>query len=340
MFRGARNVIRKRSGKNVESLRREVTPIMPFASQHGVTASRQCGRHSEEGVIRMGATSEQATLLRQQWASSPRWTGIKREYTAQDVIRLRSSVAASATLARRDAGRLWNLLRSQAAVRLPLLGADQAAGPAQASLAPVVADAEAGSGADAFGQMTALLEAGAAGVHFEDQLPGGGRGGKVLIPTGQHIKTLTAARLAADVLDVPALLIARTGANAAGWLTSDTDERDHEFLTGERAADGAHRVRPGLYACVTRGLAFAPYADLLCLETPAPDLAAARAFANIIHSQHPDKLLAYHCPPSGGPDDWSAAKFQRELAALGYRLQLTAPAAAGARHEPVLELVR
>ena len=291
----------------------------------------------------MSANSEQATLLRQQWASGPRWTGIKRDYTAQDVIRLRSSAAASGTLARRGADRLWNLLRTQAAVRLPLL-ADEAAGPSESSLAPVVADAEAGTGADAFGQMTALLQAGAAGVHFEDQLPGGGRGGKVLIPTGEHIRTLTAARLAADVLDVPALLIARTGAHAAGWLTSDADERDHEFLTGERAADGAHRVRPGLYACVTRGLAFAPYADLLCLETPAPDLAAARAFANIIHSQHPDKLLAYHCQTSSGwqagPDDWSTAKFQRELAALGYRLQLTTPAGAGALNEPVLELVR
>src|ERR1700754_3313500 len=137
--------------------------------------------------------------------------------------------------------------------------------PRKQWLAPIVADAEAGFGGalNAFELMKAMIEAGAAGVHFEDQLSSekkcGHLGGKVLIPTGQHIKTLTAARLAADVLDVPALLIARTGANAASWLSSDTDERDHEFLTGERAADGAHRVRPGLYACVTRGLAFAPY---------------------------------------------------------------------------------
>jgi isocitrate lyase len=177
-----------------------------------------------------------------------------------------------------------------------------------------------------------MIEAGAAGVRFEDQLPSGQargrRGGKVLIPTGQHIETLTAARLAADVLDVPALVIARTAAHEAALLSSDSDERDHEFLTGERTAEGLHRVEPGLYACVTRGLAFAPYADLLWLETPAPNLAEARAFARIIHSQYPDKLLAYSCSPShrwrAEPDDASVARFQRELAALGYRFQLTA----------------
>jgi isocitrate lyase len=298
----------------------------------------------QEGVIKMGAISEQAAILRQQWESSPRWTGIKRDYTAHDVIRLRASVAGESALARRGADRLWNLLTAQDAVRLPLVAAGQTAEPARHSLAPVVADAEASPGLDAFDQMTAMIGAGAAGVHFEDQLPDAVRGGKILIPTGEHIRALTAARLAADVLDVPALIIARTGAHATSWLTSDDDERDHEFLTGERTANGFHRVQPGLYACVTRGLAFAPYADLLCLETPAPDLAAARAFANIIHSQHPDKLLAYHCAPSSrwqaNPEDWSTAKFQRELAAMGYRLQLTTQTGSGALDAPVLELAR
>ena len=174
-------------------------------------------------------------------------------------------------------------------------------GPGQ-RLTPVVADADAGFGAvlGAFELMTAMVEAGAAGVRFEDQLsPGGARGElgeKVLVPTGQHIETLNAARLAADVLGVPSLIIARSGAHAASLLTSDIDERDHEFLIGERTADGFHRVEAGWYACVTRELAFAPYADVLWLETPEPDLAVARAFACIIHSQYPDKLLAYSCP--------------------------------------------
>ena len=166
-----------------------------------------------------------------------------------------------------------------------------------------MADADAGCGSvlGAFDLMTAMIEAGAAGVRFEDQLSPSGApgdlGGKVLVPTGQHIETLTAARLAADVLGVPSLIIARSGAHAASLLTSDIDERDHEFLIGERTAEGFHRVEPGWYACVTRELAFAPYADVLWLETPAPDLAVARAFACIIHSQYPDKLLAYSCPP-------------------------------------------
>ena len=207
---------------------------------------------------------------------------------------------------------------------------------AQKLLAPVVADAEAGSDGvlNAFELMTAMIEAGAAGVCFEDRLPEGKKGGhldgKVLIPTGQHVKTLNAARLAADVLDVPALIIARTAATTATLLSSDVDERDHEFLTGRRTAEGFHQVRPSLYAAVTRGLAFAPYADLLWLEASAPDLAEARAFAQIIHSQYPDKMLAYSCSPSC---DWSAhagaadiAQFGKELAAMGYRFQLTAPA--------------
>jgi isocitrate lyase len=172
-------------------------------------------------------------------------------------------------------------------------------------------------------------------VRFEDHLPAdkdrGHLGQRVLIPTGQHIETLTGARLAADVLGVPALVIARTGAGTASLLTSDIDDRDHEFLTGERTAEGFYRVQPGLYACGTRALAFAPYADLLWLETPAPDLAAARAFACVIHSQYPAKLLAYSCSPSFNwgehLDDTAAARFRKELAAMGYRFQVTAPAA-------------
>src|ERR1700761_3922754 len=237
IFRVARNGIGRCSGKNVKYSRRKFTPVPPIAPQHGVTASRKCGRPNQEGVITMGAISEQAANLRRQWTSDSRWTGIVRDYTAQDVIRLRGSVTADGGTARRGADRLWRLLHTQDTLRLPLLAADEA-GTAARALAPVVADAEAGPGLDGFDQMTAMIAAGAAGVHFEDQQPSpDGRGGKALIPTGQHIRTLTAARLAADVLDVPALVIARTGAHAASWLTSDDDERDHEFLTGERTAD-------------------------------------------------------------------------------------------------------
>ena len=219
-------------------------------------------------------------------------------------------------------------------------------GPAR-RLPPVVADADAGSGAvlGSFDLMTAMIEAGAAGVRFEDHLsPGGARadlGGKVLVPTGQHIETLTAARLAADVLGVPSLIIARSGAHAASLLTSDIDERDEEFLLGERTAEGFHRVEPGWYACVTRQLAFAPYADVLWLETPEPDLDVARAFACIIHSQYPDKLLAYSCPaPSTGQthqDGASTAKFQSELAAMGYQFHSAIPAGYPSPAEPSSE---
>ena len=203
-------------------------------------------------------------------------------------------------------------------------------GPAR-RLPPVVADADAGSGAvlGAFDLMTAMIEAGAAGVRFEDQLsPGGARadlGEKVLVPTGQHIETLTAARLAADVLGVPSLIIARSGAHAASLLTSNIDERDEEFLIGERTADGFHRVEPGWYACVTRQLAFAPYADVLWLETPAPDLDVARAFACIIHSQYPDKLLAYSCPRALHRADPPGRRVNREVPAGAGRDGLPIP---------------
>jgi isocitrate lyase len=347
----------------------------------------------------METISQQAANLQASWETDQRWAGIARDYSAQDVIRLRGSVVEEHTLARLGAKRLWELLHTEDAVRAlgaitgnqavqqvkaglqaiylsgwqvaadgnlaghtypdqslypansvpqmvrrinnALLRADQIAWSERSTdscapkgtnwLAPIVADAEAGFGGalNAFELMKAMIEAGAAGVHFEDQLSSekkcGHLGGKVLIPTGQHIKTLTAARLAADVLGVPSLVIARTDAHAATLLTSDVDERDREFVTGERTAEGFYRVRAGLAACVARGLAFAPYSDLLWMETSTPDLEEARAFADTIHAQYPDQLLAYNCSPSfnwrAHLDDATIAKFQKELAAMGYRFQ-------------------
>jgi isocitrate lyase len=203
--------------------------------------------------------------------------------------------------------------------------------PRKQWLAPIVADAEAGFGGalNAFELMKAMIDAGAAGVHFEDQLSSekkcGHLGGKVLIPTGQHIKTLAAARLAADVENVPALVVARTDAHAATLLTSDVDERDRQFVTGERTAEGFYRVRNGMAPCVARGLAYAPYSDLLWMETSTPDLAEAREFAEAIKAEYPDQMLAYNCSPSfnwrARLDEPTIAKFQKELAAMGYRFQ-------------------
>lgn len=198
-------------------------------------------------------------------------------------------------------------------------------------IAPIVADAEAGFGGplNAFELALSLIQAGAAGIHWEDQLASekkcGHLGGKVLVPTQQHIRTLNAARLAADVADVPTVLIARTDALAADLLTSDVDERDRAFTTGERTSEGFYRVRPGLEAVISRGLAFAPYADLLWVETGEPDIELARAFATAIHEQFPGKLLAYNCSPSFNwkrhLDDAQIARFQQELAELGYAFQ-------------------
>jgi isocitrate lyase len=198
-------------------------------------------------------------------------------------------------------------------------------------LAPIVADAEAGFGGvlNAFELMKSMIAAGAAGVHWEDQLASekkcGHLGGKVLIPTAQHIKTLTAARLAADVCGVPSLVIARTDAHAATLLTSDVDDRDKPFVTGERTAEGFYRVRNGLEPCIARGLSYAPYSDLLWMETSTPDLEVAREFAEGIKSEYPDQMLAYNCSPSfnwrAHLDDTTIAKFGKELAAMGYRFQ-------------------
>jgi len=363
----------------------------------------------------MESISQQAANLRASWETDRRWAGIRRDYSAEDVIRLRGSVVEEHTLARRGATRLWELLHTEDAVRAlgaitgnqavqmvkaglqaiylsgwqvaadgnlagqtypdqslypansvpqmvrrinnAMLRADQIAwserstdscAPKQQWLAPIVADAEAGFGGalNAFELMKAMIEAASRGVHFEDQLSSekkcGHLGGKVLIPTGQHVKTLTAARLAADVLGVPSLVIARTDAHAATLLTSDVDERDRAFVTGERTPEGFYRVRAGLDACVARGLAFAPYSDLLWMETSTPDLDEARAFADAIHAQYPDQLLAYNCSPSfnwrAHLDDATIAKFQKELAAMGYRFQFITLAGFHALNESMFEL--
>ncbi len=198
-------------------------------------------------------------------------------------------------------------------------------------LAPIVADAEAGFGGalSSFELMKAMIEAGAAGVHFEDQLASekkcGHLGGKVLVPTSHFVRTLTAARLAADVLDVPTVLVARTDALSAALLTSDVDPSDEEFLTGERTAEGFFRVRDGLDAAIARSVAYAPYADVLWFETSTPDLDEALEFAAAIHAEHPGKLLAYNCSPSfnwkRALDDEEIASFQQKLAEAGYRFQ-------------------
>ncbi|PZG19991.1 isocitrate lyase [Nonomuraea aridisoli] len=335
-----------------------------------------------------------AEQLRDEWDNNPRWEGIERTYTAEDVIRLRGSVQEEHTLARLGAERLWSLLHTEdfvsslgaltgnqavqqvraglkaiylsgwqvaadanlgghtypdqslypansvpAVVRRinnALLRADQitwseGAEDAPYWLAPIVADAEAGFGGvlNAFELMKGMIAAGAAGVHWEDQLASekkcGHLGGKVLIPTGHHIKTLNAARLAADVCGVPTLVIARTDAQAATLLTSDVDPLDQRFLTGERTSEGFYRVRNGLEACVARGLAYAPYSDLLWMETGTPDLDVARAFAEAIKAEYPDQMLAYNCSPSFNwkkhLDDSTIAKFQRELGHMGYKFQ-------------------
>jgi isocitrate/methylisocitrate lyase len=217
-------------------------------------------------------------------------------------------------------------------------------------LVPIVADAEAGFGGplNAFELMRAMIEAGAAGVHFEDQLASekkcGHLGGKVLVPTGQFIRTLVAARLAADVAGVPTLLVARTDALSATLLTSDVDERDHEFLTGERTPEGFFRVRPGIEAPIARALAYAPYADLIWCETSTPDLDEARVFAEAVHERFPDKLLAYNCSPSFNwrrhLDDDEIARFQRELGTLGYKFQFITLAGFHSLNASMFELAR
>ncbi|MFF5287812.1 isocitrate lyase [Paractinoplanes globisporus] len=353
-----------------------------------------------------------AADLTRAWAGDPRWLGIKRSYTAQDVIKLRGTVQERHTLAERGAQRLWELLNSEdyinalgaltggqavqqvraglkaiylsgwqvaadanlsgntypdqslypansvpAVVRRinnALMRADQidtAAGRYERDwFAPIVADAEAGFGGplNAFELMKAMIVAGAAGVHWEDQLASekkcGHLGGKVLIPTQQHVRTLNAARLAADVLGVPSLVIARTDALAADLLTTDVDERDKPFLTGERTAEGFFRVRPGADAAIARGVAYADYADLLWVETGKPDLDFARDFAEAVHKEHPGKMLAYNCSPSfnwkKNLDDADIARFQKELGAMGYKFQFVTLAGFHALNHSMFELAR
>jgi isocitrate lyase len=214
--------------------------------------------------------------------------------------------------------------------------------------APIVADAEAGFGGvlNAFELMKAMIEAGAAGVHFEDQLASakkcGHMGGKVLVPTREAVQKLVAARLAADVLGVPTLLVARTDAEAANLLTSDIDERDRPFCTGERTAEGYFRVRNGIDQAIARGLAYAPWADLVWCETGKPDLGFARRFAEALHAEFPDRLLAYNCSPSfnwkKNLDDTTIANFQRELGAMGYRFQFITLAGFHALNYSMFEL--
>jgi isocitrate lyase len=215
---------------------------------------------------------------------------------------------------------------------------------------PIVADGEAGFGGalNVFELTKAFIEAGAAGVHFEDQLAAekkcGHMGGKVLVPTGQHIRTLTAARLAADVMGAPTVIMARTDANAANLLTSDVDETDRPFCTGERTAEGFFRVRPGLDQAIARGLAYAPFSDLLWCETAKPDLEEAARFAEAIHARYPGKPLAYNCSPSfnwkAHLDDDTIARFQKELGAMGYKFQFITLAGFHALNSSMFDLAR
>ncbi|MBX5475211.1 MAG: isocitrate lyase [Thermoleophilia bacterium] len=217
-------------------------------------------------------------------------------------------------------------------------------------LAPILADAEAGFGGplNAYELMRAMIEAGAAGVHYEDQLASekkcGHLGGKVLVPTSQFVRTLNAARLAADVCDVPTVLVARTDALSAALLTSDIDEYDREFVTGERTAEGFYRVRDGIDAAIARALAYAPYADLLWFETSTPDIGEARAFAEAIHERYPEKLLAYNCSPSFNwrkhLDEHAIARFQEQLGEWGYRFQFITLAGFHSLNAAMFELAR
>ncbi|PRI11812.1 isocitrate lyase [Leucobacter massiliensis] len=339
-----------------------------------------------------------AEQLAWDWENDPRWEGITRDYSAEDVVRLRGRVQEEHTLARRGAEKLWAQLTSEApnggytnalgaltgnqavqqvkaGLRAIYLSGWQVAADANLSghtypdqslypansvpqvvrrinnallradqiehaegiqtvedwLVPIVADAEAGFGGplNAYELMKSMIAAGASGVHWEDQLASekkcGHLGGKVLIPTQQHVRTLNAARLAADVAGVPSVIIARTDAEAATLITSDVDERDRPFITGERTAEGFYKVTNGLAPCIARAKAYAPYSDLIWMETGTPDLELARKFAEGVKAEFPDQMLAYNCSPSFNwkkhLDDATIAKFQRELGAMGFSFQ-------------------
>ncbi|MCY9836638.1 isocitrate lyase [Aeromonas media] len=344
---------------------------------------------------------QQIQAIEKDWAENPRWKGIKRGYSAEDVVNLRGSLQPVHTLAQRGADKLWELIHGGAkkgyvnclgaltggqAVQQAKAGIeaiylsgwqvaadnnlsstmypDQSLYPANSvpsvverinnSFAradqiqwankvgpqdegfidyflPIVADAEAGFGGvlNAFELMKGMIEAGAAGVHFEDQLASvkkcGHMGGKVLVPSQEAVQKLIAARLAADVCGTTTLVIARTDANAADLLTTDADPYDAGFLTGERTAEGFYKVQAGIEQAISRGLAYAPYADMVWCETAKPDLDEARQFAEAIKAQYPDKILAYNCSPSfnwkKNLDDATIARFQQELSDMGYKYQ-------------------
>ncbi len=346
----------------------------------------------------MKTRQEAAAEIQKDWDTNPRWQGIKRNYTADDVVRLRGSLHIEHTLAKHGAQKLWNMVNNEAYINcLGALTGGQAMQQVKAGIkaiylsgwqvaadansgaemypdqslypvdsvpkvverinntfkradeiqwskglnpgdagyidyfAPIVADAEAGFGGvlNGFELMKSMIEAGAAGVHFEDQLASvkkcGHMGGKVLVPTQEAVQKLNSARLAADVLGVPTLILARTDAEAADLLTSDYDANDIPFVTGERTAEGFYKTRKGLDQAISRGVAYAAYADMVWCETGTPDLAFAQKFAEAIRSKYPGKLLAYNCSPSfnwrKNLDDATIAKFQRELGAMGYKYQ-------------------
>jgi isocitrate lyase len=346
----------------------------------------------------MKTRQEAAAEIQKDWDTNPRWQGIKRNYTADDVVRLRGSLHIEHTLARTGAEKLWHMVNNEAYVNcLGALTGGQAMQQVKAGIkaiylsgwqvaadansgaemypdqslypvdsvpkvverinntfkradeiqwskglnpgdagyidyfAPIVADAEAGFGGvlNGFELMKSMIEAGAAGVHFEDQLASvkkcGHMGGKVLVPTQEAVQKLNSARLAADVLGVPTLILARTDAEAADLLTSDYDANDKPFITGERTAEGFYKTRKGLDQAISRGVAYAAYADMVWCETGTPDLGFAKQFAEAVRSKYPGKLLAYNCSPSfnwrKNLDDATIAKFQRELGAMGYKYQ-------------------
>lgn len=355
---------------------------------------QQQNNKKSEGVIQMTTRLKQIEELEKSWANDERWEGIKRPYSAEEVIKLRGSVDIQHTLAEKGAKRLWDTLQHEDYINaLGALTGNQAVQQVKAGLqaiylsgwqvaadanlsgqmypdqslypansvpqvvkrinqalqradqidgvegredsfdwfAPIIADAEAGFGGplNVFELIKGMIEAGAAGVHLEDQLASekkcGHLGGKVLLPTQNAIRNLVAARLAADVCGVPTILIARTDADAADMVTSDIDPRDAKFLTGERTPEGFFRTYAGLDQAIERGLAYAPYADLIWCETSKPDLEEARQFAEAVHAQYPGKMLAYNCSPSfnwrANLDEESIAKYQKELAKMGYKFQ-------------------
>jgi isocitrate lyase len=360
----------------------------------------------------MSHIANEAARLADEWKNNPRWEGVRRDYTAEDVVRLRGSIREQSTLANRMATRLWDLLTTEdyvgalgavsggQAVQMVKAGLksiylsgwqvaadgnlagdvypDQSLYPSNSAPAlverinnalrradqihwaegdsgvdwfvPIIADGEAGFGGalNVFELTKRFVLAGAAGVHYEDQLAAekkcGHMGGKVLVPTGQHIRTLQAARLAADVMDVPTLIVARTDANGATLLTSDVDERDRDFITGERTPEGFHQVRDGLESAIARSVAYAPYADLLWCETARPDLEEAKRFADAVHAVYPDKMLAYNCSPSFNwsrhLDEATIARFQKELGAMGYRYQFITLAGFHALNASMFELAK